>query len=92
MIRTKDKILTEPNDFNTIIYDAASTDANRFVIGAGNKGIKTTHLNLGANRLMVVNADGILNPLELTSNKIIGTDDQGNIVLYDKIDIVGDVI
>lgn len=83
MIRTKSKIYGELNDPNTVTSNIA-TQNNKFLIGDGLKKLIT--YTPGPNTILIVDALGRVGRLMLTgqTNKYIGTDGDGNIVLIDR--------
>ena len=86
MIRSKNKIYGEPNDPNTVLAPT-SPSPNQWIVGDDLKNI-TAYLP-GPNRILITNGTGQLTALSFSgqANKIIGTDDSGNIVLYDRSDL-----
>lgn len=86
MIRTKDKILAELNDLNTILSPNRLV-VDDVIIGDGNKAINFFHHQIGK-VLLISRKDGTLATLDISQpNKVIGTDENGEIVLYDRSDI-----
>lgn len=87
MVRTKEKILAEPNDPNTILCPNRYLIEDGLVVGNGNKAINFFHHQIGR-VLLVSRKDGTLTTLRLDQpNKVVGTDSNGEIVLYDRSDI-----
>lgn len=86
MIRTKDKVLAEPNDPNTILSTKSLT-AGSIVAGDGNKAIKS--FEPSTNRVLLISKkDGTLATLSLNKpNIFIGTDSNGEVVLYDRSEV-----
>lgn len=86
MVRTKEKVLAEPNDPNTILANENLIEGG-LIIGKGNQGIQSFEHSL--NRVLLVSKkDGTLTTLRLDQpNKVVGTDSNGEIVLYDRSDI-----
>jgi len=83
MIRTKEKILGEINNPDTVTLPVTVT-VNKFLTGNGNKTI--TNFTPGPNKLLITDGNGNLTTLDFSgqTNKIIGTDASGNIVLVDR--------
>lgn len=81
MIRDNNRIYGEMNDPNTVLASGTLT-ANRYVVGAGNKGVKT--VSPGAKRIMTTDSSGNVASFAFgTPNKAVGTDANGNLVLLD---------
>ena len=81
MIRDKDKIYGEVNNPNTVIAGGTLTDGN-LIVGAGNKGVKTL-TSTGKQLIWVHN--GVVETLTISAaNKVLGTDESGNLVWLDK--------
>lgn len=81
MIRDKNKIYGEPNDPNTVVATGTLT-ANSLVVGAGNKGVKSL---LSSGKTIIWVRDGIVQQLPVNvANKVLGTDENGNLVWLDQ--------
>lgn len=81
MIRDKDKIYGEPNDPNTVLA-GGTLDLNNLIVGAGNKGVKKLE---STGKVLIWVKDGIVQQLPVVSaNKVLGTDENGNLVWLDK--------
>jgi hypothetical protein len=79
MIRNKNQIYGEPNDPNTVLASEPLV-ADKYVVGAGNKGIKT--YDAGNKKLMITDQYGRVSCVSYdVPNKCIGTDINGDIVL-----------
>lgn len=84
MIRDKNRIYGEMNDPNTVLA-SGTLAANKFLVGAGNKGVKT--YAPGAKRVLTTDENGDVSSFEYgTPNKAIGTDASGNLTLLDIVD------
>ena len=83
MIRTKTKILGEPNNPTAVSMD--KNIVSGWAIGAGNKKVKTTSKPVTSKLFIIKN--GILSELTLSSNKAIATDANGNIILINRSDV-----
>ena len=88
MIRTKNKILAEANDPNTVLSSGPILN-NRLIVGAGNKSVKCKYSSLTSNKLIVSTKTGSIKFISLAkgTDVIIGTDAKGEIVLYDRSEI-----
>ena len=79
MIRDKNQIYGEPNDPNTVLASEPLV-ANKYVVGAGNRGIKT--YDAGNKKIMITDQYGRVSCISYdVPNKCIGTDINGDIVL-----------
>lgn len=86
MIRTKDKILAEVNDPNTVLSTTSLT-INGLICGVGNKAV-IDYTPSGNKVLIVSRKNGSLYPLHINKpNVVIGTDSEGEITLYDRSDV-----
>ena len=86
MIRTKDKILAEPNDPNTVLSMTGLT-TNGLIRGVGNKAV-ADYTPSNSKVLIVSRKDGSLYPLHINKpNVVIGTNSEGEITLYDRSDV-----
>lgn len=80
MIRDKDTIYGEVNDPNTVIAEGILNEG-ALVVGAGNKGVKILE-STGKQIIWIQN--GIVKQLPISfANKVLGTDQDGNLVWYD---------
>lgn len=88
MIRTKNKILAEANDPDTVLLSGQIFN-NRLVVGAGNKSVKCKYSALAGNKLIVSTKTGSIKFISLAKgvDVVIGTDSEGEIVLYDRSEI-----
>lgn len=81
MIRDKDKIYGEPNDPNTVLASGSLPDG-KLIVGAGNKGIKTYTFTNNKSIIYIVNNQITELPISIP-NKVLGTDEDGNLVWKD---------
>ena len=83
MIRTKDKILAEAIDPNTVVA-GLTPPANKWIKGGSGKQL-LTH-NPGPNRILVTDGNGNISALSFHGqfNKLIGTDENGDIIFIDR--------
>lgn len=82
MIRTKDKILGEPNDPNTVLASGFLTDGS-LLVGAGNKGIKSYIAK--DESILISGLGGEVSEFNYRiPNKLIGTDESGSLKLYNR--------
>lgn len=81
MIRDNSTVYGEANNPNTVLASGTLTE-NQLIVGAGNKGIKIL-LSTGKNIVWIQN--GIVQLLPFTAaNKVLGTDESGNLVWLDQ--------
>lgn len=83
MIRTKTKIYGETNHPDTVL-SSATIAVDKWLVGAGNKSV--VGLTPGPNQILITNGDGTISVLDFNgqSNKLIGTNANGDIVLVDR--------
>lgn len=80
MIRDATTIYGEPNDPNTVLASGILTQ-DALIVGAGNKGVKT-YSSVGKQLLYLRN--GEIQELSFAvANKVLGTDENGNLVWKD---------
>jgi len=86
MIRTKSRVYGETNDPNTVESSGTIT-VNKWLRGGGNKTI--SGFTPGANHILITTGTGTISSISLVGqfNKLIGTDEDGNIVLIDRGEI-----
>lgn len=84
MVRTKSKIYAETVHPDTLTA-ATEITVDQFVVGKGLTEIEG--FNPGPNAILISNGDGTINVLSFNgqANKVIGTDDDGNIVLLEMV-------
>lgn len=90
MIRIRDKIYAENNDPNTVLRANTSHNPGGLLIGLGNKSVRNFSAPVNVPAIILISNNGTVTNLNLNGqiNKVIGTDNDGNIVLIDRRDLI----
>ena len=94
MIRTKNKILGEVNDRNTVISET-KLKPNKYIVSAQEDSLDyriVKEANFGSKKILYTNANGELKTLNYDlPNKYIGTDENSNLSIFNRNEIILDL-